>query len=120
MAESVYRVTEVIDVGDESWEAAARSAVETAADTVGGLRVAEEVRRDVVTRTGGVRFPVRQDLVQVQVGRLAAKHQAAYRIVMVFIACHLVVAPRSNAYQQRSCAVLRPAWSAAQLWPCPR
>ena len=30
---SVYRVTEVIGVSDESWEAAARSAVETAAGT---------------------------------------------------------------------------------------
>ena len=33
MADSVYRVTEVIGVSDESWEAAARSAVETAAET---------------------------------------------------------------------------------------
>ena len=30
MAESVYRVTEVIGVSSESWEAAARAAVETA------------------------------------------------------------------------------------------
>ena len=33
MAESVYRVTEVIGVSSESWEAAARNAVETAART---------------------------------------------------------------------------------------
>ena len=31
MSESVYRVTEVIGVSAESWEAAARNAVETAA-----------------------------------------------------------------------------------------
>ena len=31
MADSVYRVTEVIGVSSESWEAAARNAVETAA-----------------------------------------------------------------------------------------
>ena len=30
MADSVYRVTEVIGVSNESWEAAARSAIETA------------------------------------------------------------------------------------------
>ena len=34
MADSVYRVTEVIGVSSESWEAAARTAVETAAKTV--------------------------------------------------------------------------------------
>ena len=42
MADSVYRVTEVIGVSSESWEAAARNAVETAAKTVRDLRVAEE------------------------------------------------------------------------------
>ncbi|MBA3267825.1 MAG: dodecin domain-containing protein, partial [Acidimicrobiia bacterium] len=34
MAESVYRVTEVIGTSSESWEAAARSAVATAAKSV--------------------------------------------------------------------------------------
>jgi dodecin len=54
MAESVYRVTEVIGVSDESWEAAARSAVETAARTVRDLRVAEVVRQDVTIGDGAV------------------------------------------------------------------
>lgn len=54
MAESVYRVTEVIGVSTESWEAAARSAVETAAKTVRDLRVAEVVRQDVTIEEGGV------------------------------------------------------------------
>jgi flavin-binding protein dodecin len=49
---SVYRVTEVIGVSDESWEAAARSAVETAAGTVRELRVAEVVRQDVTIENG--------------------------------------------------------------------
>jgi flavin-binding protein dodecin len=35
MADSVYRVTEVIGVSGESWEAAARNAVETAARASG-------------------------------------------------------------------------------------
>jgi Dodecin len=34
VSDSVYRVTEVIGVSDESWESAARSAVETAAQSV--------------------------------------------------------------------------------------
>ena len=51
---SVYRVTEVIGVSDESWEAAARSAVETAAGTVRELRVAEVVRQDVTIENGRI------------------------------------------------------------------
>jgi dodecin len=54
MADSVYRVTEVIGVSEESWEAAARSAVETAARTVRDLRVAEVVRQDVTIGDGAV------------------------------------------------------------------
>ena len=52
--DSVYRVTEVIGVSAESWEAAARSAVETAAGTVRDLRVAEVVRQDVTIEDGGI------------------------------------------------------------------
>jgi flavin-binding protein dodecin len=54
MADSVYRVTEVIGVSSESWEAAARVAVETAAKTVRDLRVAEVVRQDLTIEDGGV------------------------------------------------------------------
>jgi flavin-binding protein dodecin len=51
---SVYRVTEVIGVSDQSWEAAARSAVETAAGTVRELRIAEVVRQDVTIENGKI------------------------------------------------------------------
>lgn len=51
---SVYRVTDVIGTSTESWEAAARSAVETAASTVRELRVAEVVRQDVTIENGQV------------------------------------------------------------------
>jgi dodecin len=54
MADSVYRVTEVIGVSSESWEAAARNAVETAAKTVRDLRVAEVIRQDVTIENGGL------------------------------------------------------------------
>lgn len=54
MAESVYRVTEVIGVSSESWEAAARNAVETAAKSVRDLRVAEVIRQDVTIQEGGI------------------------------------------------------------------
>jgi flavin-binding protein dodecin len=54
MAESVYRVTEVIGVSGESWEQAARNAIETAAGTVRELRIAEVVRQDVTIEEGKV------------------------------------------------------------------
>jgi flavin-binding protein dodecin len=55
MADSVYRVTEVIGVSSESWAAAARNAVETAAKTVRDLRVAEVVREDVTIENGALK-----------------------------------------------------------------
>jgi dodecin len=54
MADGVYRVTEVIGTSGESWEAAARNAVETAAKTVRDLRIAEVVREDVTIENGKV------------------------------------------------------------------
>jgi hypothetical protein len=44
MADGVYRVTEVIGVSSDSWEAAARNAVQTAAKSVRDLRIAEVIR----------------------------------------------------------------------------
>jgi len=44
MPDSVYRVTQVIGTSSDSWAAAARTAVETAAQTVRDLRVAEMAR----------------------------------------------------------------------------
>ena len=54
MADSVYRVTEVIGVSAESWDAAAKAAVETAAKSVRDLRIAEVVRQDVMIENGQV------------------------------------------------------------------
>jgi flavin-binding protein dodecin len=63
MSESVYRVTEVIGVSADSWEAAARNAIETAAQTVRDLRVAEATRFDVTIEDGKVSsFRVRLDI----------------------------------------------------------
>jgi dodecin len=54
MPDSVYRVTQVIGTSTDSWEAAARNAVETAARTVRDLRVAEVDRLDVTIENGRV------------------------------------------------------------------
>ena len=54
MADSVYRVTELIGSSSQSWEAAARLAVETAAKTLRDLRVAEVVEQDMTIEDGKV------------------------------------------------------------------
>ena len=54
MADSIYRVTEVIGTSPESWEDATRHAVETAARTVRDLRVVEVVKLDVTIEDGRV------------------------------------------------------------------
>lgn len=51
---SVYRVTEVIGTSSDSWEDAARSAIETAAGSLRELRVAEVVRQDLTIEDGKV------------------------------------------------------------------
>jgi len=52
--DSVYRVTEVIGVSSESWEQAAKNAVEAAGESVRELRIAEVVRQDVTIEDGKV------------------------------------------------------------------
>ena len=47
MTGSVYKVIEVIGTSSDSWEAAARTAVETAAQALEDVRVAEVVKMDI-------------------------------------------------------------------------
>jgi flavin-binding protein dodecin len=54
MADSVYRVTELVGTSTTSWEAAAKSAIETAAKSLRDLRVAEVVRQDLTIEAGKV------------------------------------------------------------------
>jgi dodecin len=63
MADSVYRVTEVIGTSSESWEAAARNAVETAGKSVRDLRIAQVKQADLAIEDGKVtRYRVRLDI----------------------------------------------------------
>jgi dodecin len=55
MADSVYRVTELVGTSSESWEQAAASAVETASQTLRDLRIAEIVKLDLQLEDGRVR-----------------------------------------------------------------
>ena len=52
--DSVYRVTEVIGTSAQSWDDAAKTAVQTAAGTLRDLRIAEVVKMDVRIEDGKV------------------------------------------------------------------
>lgn len=47
MTGSVYKVIELVGTSPDSWEAAARAALDAAASTVKDLRVAEVVQSDI-------------------------------------------------------------------------
>jgi dodecin len=54
MAESVYKVIELVGTSTESWEKAAAAAVERAALSLRDLRVAEVLEQDIVIEDGKV------------------------------------------------------------------
>lgn len=54
MAESVYKIVEIVGTSTESWEKAARAAVEMASKSLRDLRVAEVVEQDLVISNGTV------------------------------------------------------------------
>jgi len=51
---AVYKVVEVIGTSTQSWEDAAKNAVETAGLTLRDLRVAEVVKTDMTVKDGRV------------------------------------------------------------------
>ena len=54
MSDSVYKVIEIIGTSKESWENAAKIAVERASKTLRDLRVAEVMSQDLVIEDGKV------------------------------------------------------------------
>jgi flavin-binding protein dodecin len=54
MAESVYKVIELVGTSTESWEKAAKAAIERAGKSLRELRVAEVVQQDIVIEKGKV------------------------------------------------------------------
>ena len=56
MAESVYKVIELVGTSTESWEKAAAAAVERASKSLQDLRIAEVVELDMQLEGGKVHF----------------------------------------------------------------
>jgi dodecin len=54
MAESVYKVVEIIGTSSESWEKAAEAAIKTASKSLKDLRIAEVVELDLQIENGKV------------------------------------------------------------------
>ena len=52
--DTVYKIVEVVGVSETSWEDAGRNAVETAADSLRDLRVAEVMKMDMKVENGKV------------------------------------------------------------------
>ena len=52
--ETVYKIVEVVGVSEKSWEDAGRNAVETAADSLRDLRIAEVIKMDMKVENGKV------------------------------------------------------------------
>ena len=55
MADSVYKVIELVGTSTDSWERAADAAIDQAASTLRDLRVAEVKELDVALDEGGVK-----------------------------------------------------------------
>lgn len=56
MAESVYKIIELVGTSTESWEKAASAAVERASGTLRDLRVAEVATLDMTVENGKVQL----------------------------------------------------------------
>jgi len=54
MPDSIYDVIELVGTSTESWEKAAKTAVETAAKSLRDLRIAEVVEQDLQLKNGKV------------------------------------------------------------------
>jgi flavin-binding protein dodecin len=54
MAESVYKVVELVGTSEESWEKAATAAVERAGQSLRDLRIAQVSEQDMVLKDGKV------------------------------------------------------------------
>ena len=60
--ESVYKIIEIIGTSDQSWEQAAKVAVETASKSIRDLRVAEVTELDLKVEEGTVIYRVKLNI----------------------------------------------------------
>ena len=69
MADSVYKIIELVGTSDVSWEDAAKNAVETAGKSLKNLRIAEIAKLDMKIDKGKViAYRARVTLKSVEIG----------------------------------------------------
>ena len=56
MADSVYKIIELVGTSTESWDKAAANAIATAAQTLRDLRIAEVVELDMHIKDGKIEY----------------------------------------------------------------
>lgn len=61
-SDSVYKVTEIIGTSANSWDEAAKNAIQVASGTLRDLRIAEVVKMDVKIKEGKVEYRTRLQL----------------------------------------------------------
>ena len=61
-SDSVYKVTEIIGTSANSWDEAAKNAIQAASGTLRDLRIAEVVKMDVKIKEGKVEYRTRLQL----------------------------------------------------------
>jgi flavin-binding protein dodecin len=59
MADSVYKVIELVGTSSKGWEDAAKNAVDTAGESLKNLRIAEIAKLDMSVEDGSVRYRAR-------------------------------------------------------------
>ena len=55
MAGSTYKIIELVGTSDVSWEEAARTAIETASESLKDLRIAEITKLDMTVENGKIK-----------------------------------------------------------------
>ena len=56
MSDSVYKIIELVGTSTESWEDAAKNAIERAAKSLRDLRIAEVLAQDIHMKEGKIEF----------------------------------------------------------------
>ncbi|MFC1534549.1 dodecin family protein [Thermodesulfobacteriota bacterium] len=56
MAGTTYKIIELVGTSDKSWEEAAKTAIETAGESLKDLRIAEVTKLDVTVEDGKVKL----------------------------------------------------------------
>jgi hypothetical protein len=85
MANSVYKVTEIIGTSTRSWEDAAKRAVQTAAASLRELRVAEVTELDMTVENGKVQA-----------------YRAKVKLSFKYEAASTAVAPKKKAAKKKA------------------